>query len=236
MLFVGRQTKGLDKGSLLGYLRRSRFLSAKVSFDSVSKVNIPSGQVVPDDYFFDFPAIDEEAWCNVLVFRNPLEGNWFARSNFGEIWHDSRESIIIAVTSYELEDFAEDAGITLEKALAANALRSIVSAKYVKSGGNFWDLYTKYSEDDAFAFCKDKTEIVDKLVNGSLGDRPKKVLGSSGYTDERLGTLESDMVMLSQSNMDRLLLAARKNRDIIISTVFFALGVLATLILEKLLA
>tara|TARA_R110000744_G_scaffold209040_1_gene327826 strand:+ start:237 stop:944 length:708 start_codon:yes stop_codon:yes gene_type:complete len=235
-LFVGRQARGLDKSSFLRHLRHSHFLSAEVSFDSASKVNIPSGQVVPDDYFFDFPAIDEEAWCNILVFRNPLEGNWFARSNFGEFCHDSRESIIVAVTSYELEDFSEDAEISLEKALAANVLRSIVSAEYVKSGGKFWNLYTKYSEEDAFAFCKDKTEIVDKLVNGSLGARPKKILGSSGYTDERLARLERDLVVLSQSAMDRFLLAARKNRDIIISTVFFVLGVLATLMFEMLLA
>lgn len=207
-----------------------------MSFDNVSKVNIPSGRVVPDDYFFDFPAIDEEAWCNVLVFRNPLEGNWFSRSNFGEIYHDSRESIVVAVTSYELDEFSEAAGITLEKTLAANVLRSIVSAEYVKSGGKFWDLYTEYSEEDAFTFCKDKTEIIDKLIDGSLGTRPKKVLGSSGYTDEKLALLESDMVALSQSAMDRFLLTARKNRDIIISTVFFALGVLATLMFEMLLA
>ncbi|GAA6189861.1 hypothetical protein NBRC116596_29240 [Litorivita sp. NS0012-18] len=211
-------------------------MSANLSFDSASKVNIPSGQVVPDDYFFDFPAIDEEAWCNVLVFRNALEGNWFARSNFGEFCHDSRNSIVVAATTYELEDFSEEAGITLEKALAANVLRSIVSAEYVKSGGKFWDLYTRYSEEDAFAFCKDKTEIVDKLVNGRLGERPKKVLGSNGYTDDRLAKLEHDLAKLSQSAMDRYLIVARRNRDIIISATFFILGVLATLMFETLLA
>lgn len=235
VVFVGRQTRGLDKNSFLQYLGRSRFLSASVSSDSASKVNIPSGQAVPDDYAFDFPAIDETAWCNVLVFRHPLEGNWFARANFGEIWHDSRDSIVIAVSSHELEDFAYDAGISLEKALAANTLRSIVSAEYVKSGGKFWELYTKYSEDDAFAFCKDKTEIVDKLIQGGLGERPRKLLGAQGYTDEKLNSLEDDLLVFSRSFSDRFSMAAQKNRDIIVSSIFFALGILATLAFERLL-
>lgn len=124
----------------------------------------------------------------------------------------------------------------MEKALAANVLRSIVSADFVKSGGKFWELYSKFSEDDAFAFRKDKAEIVDQLIRGGIGDRSRKVLGARGYTDNNLASLDRDLQVLSQSFSDRLSAVARRNRDVIISTIFFVFGILATLIVGRLLS
>ncbi len=221
---MGKQSVRLNKRLLERCLRKSKAFPNKISVCSLESLSFPSYAVLDDRTAFLHPSIVDTASAVVIVTKLPIKDNYYTRSNIAHFNPDHEGVIVTVSTTFEMEDICSEGGIPLSRGIAATAILSHFTSKFVRLGGNYFDLWIPAEEDSVFGFCENKADGLNKINYPIIGDRARALIKMSPVSDEDLKKLEVDIKLFARRPLDRIRTLTRRNRDITISAVSTAVG------------
>lgn len=227
IIFLGKLPNSFRKKRFIRLLKKSHANRRTAEVENVSRVRNPSLLELPDNYVFDLPAISKDAEEVVIVTSKPIQDNFITRSNQAHLPEVNSAQNIVVYTFYEVSDIAQDFGVNLTRVSASAVLLSLYSARYVKQGGDYWDLWIDEPENSVFGFCADKSEIVNKFESGEIGNRVESVLEEKGRPQSEILSLKNDARLMKRRRRDRIsVFFFRSHRDVTLAVIFFLFGLI----------
>jgi len=235
VFFVGPQDTNLNQDKFIQILKNSRLFDIWKNYDTILEIQDDEG-VLSDETIFFGADMEPEADHILFVTSLALSGNYFFRVNkFGldNMGLGQSGKIKTVITTYDTDYIAKITNISLERALAFLAIKSLFVGYFLDAGGTHSELYTSNVEQSAFGFARNKLNATYNLRNPKLNDRVREVIRRNLYSEQFIKDLDHDLHLAKPSGMERIFAIARNNQiatsaiiSFLIALFFFILSLM----------